>query len=106
MKLVYEASDTIEAHMILNLLEQAEISGRIDGEYLQGGIGDLQASGFARVMVDESDYEAAKEIVNDWDAKQPDKEEIKPLEKSSLFSTGVIGFIIGIVVATMFCNSK
>lgn len=105
MKLVYAASDTIEAHMILNLLEQVGISGRIDGEYLQGGVGDLQASGFARVMVDESDYEAAKEVVDDWDAKQPDSEEIKPSEKSSSFSTGVFGFILGVVAATIFYNT-
>ena len=53
MKLLYEAANTVEAHMILNLLEQSSLSARIDGEYLQGGVGELQAIGIVRVMVDE-----------------------------------------------------
>lgn len=32
MKLLYEASNSLEAHMILNLLEQEGLSGRIDGD--------------------------------------------------------------------------
>jgi hypothetical protein len=62
MKLIYQASNTIEAHMILNLLEQAELRARIDGDYLQGGIGELQAVGGIRVMVAENDYADAHEI--------------------------------------------
>lgn len=43
MKCVFTASTGVEAHMVLNLLEQEGIEGRIEGEYLQGGVGDLQA---------------------------------------------------------------
>lgn len=105
MKLVYEASDTIEAHMILNLLEQVGISGRIDGKYLQGGIGELQAGGFARVMVDDSHYDAANEIIKEWDASQPDRSESAPVKKNNSFSSGVIGFILGIIIVAIFYNS-
>jgi hypothetical protein len=105
MKLIYEASNTIEAHMILNLLEQAGISGRIDGEYLQGGIGELQAGGFARVMVDDSDYDAANGIVKEWDASQSDRSESDPVKKNNSFSSGVIGFILGIIVVAIFYNT-
>jgi Putative prokaryotic signal transducing protein len=69
MRLIYEAPNTVEAHMILNLLEQAGLSARIDGEYLQGGIGELQVVGVVRVMVEEYDYPAAKLIIEEWDAK-------------------------------------
>ena len=31
MKLVYQAANSIEAHMILHQFEQAGLSGRIDG---------------------------------------------------------------------------
>jgi len=105
MKVVYEASNTIEAHMILNLLEQMGISGRIDGEYLQGGIGELQANGFARVMVDESNYDAANEIVKEWDARQPDEVEINPPKNNSSFSSGIFGFILGIIIMAIFYNT-
>jgi hypothetical protein len=60
MKLIYEASNTIEGHMILNLLEQAGLSGRVDGDYLQGGMGDLQTIGVIRVMVEDIDYDKAR----------------------------------------------
>lgn len=50
MRSVFEASSGLEAHMILNLLDQRGISGRIEGEYLQGG-GELQAMGFVHVCL-------------------------------------------------------
>ena len=74
MKLLYQASNTVEAHMILNLLEQAGLSVRIDGEYLQGGIGELQAIGVVRVMVEENHYADANEVIKEWDTKQPEQE--------------------------------
>lgn len=70
MKKVYEAQNSLEAHMILNMLEQAGLNARIDGEYLQGGIGELPAIGVVRVMVDERDYADARAIVEEWDAAQ------------------------------------
>lgn len=71
MKCVFEASSGLEAHMILNLLKQAGISGRIDGEYLQGGIGELQAMNLVRVLVPEKDYAEARKIIDHWDSIQP-----------------------------------
>ena len=65
MKSVFEASSGLDAHMILNLLEQRGIAGRIEGEYLQGGIGELAAIGFVRVLVAEENYVAAMQIIGD-----------------------------------------
>lgn len=75
MKNVYEASSGLDGHMILNLLELRSIKGRIEGEYLQGGIGELQAMGFVRVMVEEEDYNQARQIISEWEAIQPPVEE-------------------------------
>lgn len=71
MKLLYEAGNTLEAHMVLDLLRQQGLAGRIDGEFLQGGIGDLPAAGLVRVMVDEADYEHGRQLVAEWDSAQP-----------------------------------
>ena len=57
--------------MVLNLLEQAGIAGRVDGEYLQGGIGELQAMNFVRVLVAEADYAAARKLISEWESVQP-----------------------------------
>ncbi|WNO08010.1 DUF2007 domain-containing protein [Teredinibacter sp. KSP-S5-2] len=74
MKLLYEAANTIEAHIIADLLEEEGLSPRIDGEYLQGGVGELQAIGVVRIMIQESDYAVAKKIVQKWDATQPESD--------------------------------
>jgi len=106
MKLLYEASNAVEAHMILNLLEQSGLSARIDGEFLQGGIGDLQVTGLVRVMVDENDYQQAKLIVQEWDAKQPEQEVQKlATKKQRGFVAGIIGFICGIAVMAVYYHT-
>ena len=51
MKTVYEAPNTVEAQMILDLLERAGLSGKISGDYLQGGVGELAAEGKTVVFV-------------------------------------------------------
>ena len=57
--------------MILDLLAQQRIAGRIEGEYLQGGVGGLQAMGLVRVLVHEADYEEARRIIREWESQQP-----------------------------------
>lgn len=105
MKLIYEAQNSVEAHMILDLLEQAGLSARIDGEYLQGGVGELQAMGLVRVMVDEEDYLEAKQIVQEWDEKQPAEEKQTPIKKTNRFGGGILGFVLGIVVMGVYYNT-
>lgn len=94
MKSVFEASSGLDAHMILNLLEQRGIGGRIEGEYLQGGIGELQAMGFVRVLVADEDYDEARRIVGEWEAAQPPAQEREPEKRTAvglqLFVAGVI----------------
>lgn len=81
--------------MILNILEQRGISGRIEGEYLQGGIGDLQAMGFVRVLVSDEDYAEAKQIINEWEAIQPAQEDDNTKAHSS---GGLMIFVTGVIV--------
>jgi hypothetical protein len=71
MKCAYEAANGVEAHMIANLLEQQRLLTRIDGEHLAGGIGDLPAMGLVRVMVNEDDFDRAREIIREWEASTP-----------------------------------
>ena len=99
MKCVYEASSGLEGHMILNLLKQAHISGRIDGEYLQGGIGELQAMNFVRVLVPEQDYTEARKIIHEWESVQPVSHESGPATRPERgMQTFAIGMIVGAVL--------
>jgi len=86
---VYDASNSVEAYMILNLLESEGIKGRVDGEFLTGGVGELQAIGIVQVAVADQDYDAAKRIVTQWEAEQPSEEaeeELTPKPSYTLFA--------------------
>jgi len=66
MKAVYEANDPIEGNLFKNLLEQHGIQCFIHGEALQGGVGELTAFGYIRLMVHENDYFNTRKIIDDW----------------------------------------
>lgn len=68
MKSVYDASNNIEAHLVMHQLQQAGIDATIQGEFLQGGVGDLPAAGNVRVMVPANDVEEARIVIADWEA--------------------------------------
>jgi len=107
MKTVFEASSGLEAHMILNLLQQQGIDCRVDGEYLQGGVGELQAMNIVRVLVADSEYEKAQAVINEWDATQIDTvADQAPAGKSPGIGTGLLlGFMIGAGVTFWAYNS-
>ncbi|MCK4744413.1 MAG: DUF2007 domain-containing protein [Sulfuriflexus sp.] len=96
MKKVYETSTALEAHMVKNLLENEGVDSRIDGEYLQGGVGELQAIGAIRVVVEEDDYSKAREIIDEWESLQPD-DDVADI-KSTKTSSATNGFVLGVVL--------
>ena len=95
MKSVYETSSGLDGHMILNLLAQYHISGRLEGEHLQGGMGELQALGFVRVMVAQEDYEQARQIIREWEALQPPDEAKTPAPRDAM---GIQLFFAGVII--------
>ena len=94
MKKLYEAENGLEAHMIVDLLQQAHLHARVDGEFLQGGVGEIQASGVVRVVVDEDDYDAAKEMIKQWDAQQP----VSPLSLERHRNSPIFYYIIVLMI--------
>lgn len=67
---VYSAQNSIDAHIVKGLLEQHGVSARIDGEYLQGGIGELPPMGLITVSVAEEDYDNALSLVSEYETKE------------------------------------
>jgi hypothetical protein len=65
MKTVYKAANSIEAHLIVNLLAQNGIQSWVQGEYLQGAMGELPAMGLVRVSVPDDDFEQARQIIDE-----------------------------------------
>lgn len=71
MKTLLHAQDLIEAQLIKNLLQSEGIESMILGEFLQGAIGELPASGLIRVNVEDDIYEQALRLVEDYFNSSP-----------------------------------
>ncbi len=66
MKTIFHALNSIEANIIKGLLTSEGITCEILGEYLQGAMGELPVNGLIRVVVDESDFDNASLIIDNW----------------------------------------
>lgn len=64
---VFRGSDYIEAQLIAGLLREAGIEVFLQGAFLQGGLGDLPATGHLSIFVDESDRSAAERIIKAYE---------------------------------------
>ena len=64
---IYSAQNAVDAHIVKGLLEQQGISARVNGEYLQGGIGELPPMGLITVSVEEENYEKASELIRKYE---------------------------------------
>lgn len=84
--------------MVLHLLRQHGLQGRVEGEYLVGAMGDLPAAGLVRVVVDEPDYAAARAVVAAFEAEQPpDSAHPPPPRGPGRLAWAGMGLALGIV---------
>lgn len=67
MRIVYRAQNLIDAHLVKDALESAEVPAFISGEYLTGGVGQLPALDYVAVLVPESSLDIAEPIVREID---------------------------------------
>ena len=67
MRIVYRAQNLIDAHLVKDALESAEVPAFIAGEYLTGGVGQLPALDYVAVLVPEGSLGAAEPIVREID---------------------------------------
>lgn len=103
MPCVYEAANALDAHMVCDLLCQEGFAAQVQGAELQGGVGDLAAAGFVRVVVEEADYARARERVLAWEAAQPADAPQRLPGLSDRFWLGLIlGAVLGFLVARIF----
>ncbi|HEY1283248.1 MAG TPA: DUF2007 domain-containing protein [Steroidobacteraceae bacterium] len=70
METVFHASTSLDAHLVQQLLERAGIQSRIDGEFLQGGAGELPPGNLIRVRVEPERVAEAREIIAEWEKGQ------------------------------------
>jgi len=71
MQPVFRAGNILEAHIVAGLLQSNGIESHVSGHFLQGAVGELPASDFAHVFVDDSDVEAAQRIIDSYENPAP-----------------------------------
>ena len=99
MRTLYEAASAIEAHMLRDLLRQVGLTAQIQGEHLQGALGELPAAGLVRLLVDEPDYVAARTVIADWESAQPAEMHSPPRAGAPEgWGRFVMGLLIGIAL--------
>lgn len=64
---VYRAANITEAHIVKGMLEARGIQAFVEGQYLQGGIGELATMDFASVSVNDDDVQQAREIIAEYE---------------------------------------
>jgi hypothetical protein len=69
MRVVYEAENVIDAHLVKGLLENAQIPAYVRGEHLTGAMGELPVMGLIAVCVSEIDLPTAERVVSEWSAE-------------------------------------
>ncbi len=71
-----------------------------------GGVGELQPQGLVKVMVDEEDFEKAREVIIEWEKKIPKKEKIfTQSSKSSYSSLILIAAIVAVILGFYYISN-
>lgn len=74
------------------MLRANGIEAHVGGYYLQGGVGDLAPINFANIMVEDSDYESAREIINEYE--QARKDDSADTKSGQLSFTVIVIFVL------------
>ena len=67
MQLVFRATNILEAHIVAGMLKSYDIDCHVGGHYLQGAVGDLPATDFAHVFVDDDNIDKAEKLIADYE---------------------------------------
>lgn len=103
MRTVCEPSNSLEGHMLQDLLKQRGISARLDGAGLQSGVGELPAIGLIRLLVADDDYQAARAVIEEWEkAAVPDPPSIRPRRPMGAVAGAAVGLVLGMGGAFLY----
>ncbi len=72
MRIAYRAESLIDAHLVKDALERADIPAFVAGEYLTGAVGNLPALDYVAVLVPEASLPAAEAVVREVELQLAD----------------------------------
>jgi len=86
MKVVYEAANLIDAHLVKHALEETGMPVFLRGEALLGGMGELPMFGVVAVCVPDSAWPEAREIVESLPIAMPPATQDETADEGNLGS--------------------
>jgi hypothetical protein len=97
LKIIYNAGDLTEAHIVAGLLNANGIETHVGGHYLQGGIGELAAAGFTTVLVADENIVQATALIAEYEGSN------KPLtnqteKKQNIYLTPIIVIVLSLLL--------
>lgn len=106
MRSVYSASSLLDARMVADQLQREGIHAEIFGGYLQGGAGELPATGLVRVMVADEDLDRAARIVAEWErtTTERDNEHLTASSRAKTLAGFTLGLITGIAGTWLYVS--
>ena len=101
MHYIYTSDNAAEAHMISHMLEQHGIMAQVHGEFLQSGAGEIAVPNCIKVSVVEDDAKRAKELLQQWEAKNsPELKKVKSeLRQHNTGRNIAIAFLAGALLS-------
>lgn len=107
MQIVYRAANLSDAHLIRQLMEAEGIPAFVQGEFLQGAVGELPANTEVLVHVPDAHVAAARLVVDDWESSDPvgfddedfDAADADELAPTSTHAVGLKRLLLFIAVA-------
>jgi len=108
LKIIFNASNLSEAHIVAGLLNANGIETHVGGHYLQGGIGELAAADFATVHVADEDVARASVLIAEYE--DSNKAATGQTEKKrSIYITPIIVIVLSlllILILTIIFNEQ
>lgn len=95
MRRIYEAANSLEAHMVVHMLNHAGIEAHIQGEHLQSGAGELPLGGLVGVAVADDDASAALKVIKEWEAQTPPPDRSTQQAATRGFYGPLLAFLVG-----------
>lgn len=113
MQIIYRAANLADAHLVRQLLESEGVPAFVQGEYLQGAVGELPANTEVFVRVHGAHVDAARAVIADWESSEPvvfDDEGLDPVDaiESTSPSTHAVAvkrllLFVAVVVGGVVC---
>jgi hypothetical protein len=75
MQTIYQAANLADAHLLRQLLQDTGIPVHLNGEYLQGALGEVPPNTPILLMVPDEHAQTARALVLDWERATPQYDE-------------------------------